>query len=364
MAIKTRYIYGFEEYKVVSLSSSVLFADWNVTMPYNISDIPDVVLASNNLPVSIPTYSWLSGIIFSPSLYEDHRELLSSARKVYVHPSCNLSRSLIAEKYSKCLSPWTADAVVVPTPNGKDCILTDSALFINDNARLIVMVYLDYQDDAEKCKSFQEGSTLVSLCRNMPLSMNSPYYSFDDAMNAKLFYIGKYLSIPNSQSYILDAITHNLPLSKTVFEETMQNSLGTEENKITFENLISIHEMLKSADENTQAAGMKALSMMDYMHYANSIKLMFSQMNTWEWRYNKANSSTSVKFMLKSIFGERWRRWRGDYNKNIYPQDLELFKRLLLHYEKLNDEDVANRMASLEFMKVNAEGMLVPVLAA
>ena len=351
-------LYGFEDCLIYSIDCDYFFDShaseyWFSTRP----ETGTQTYIFNTFGAVANSYG---SVVFNSLPYKDHPELLKTAKKVFVHKDCKMPRTLVSEKYKKSLSPYTADVVVVPEFNTSACKCNNNAVFINEKAGKIGITYF-YESEHKDFFSAHKGERLGDL---LP-----PYYieyfeSIPGILDATLEYVGGVITVHKEGSLLIDILTNTLPKDKTVFEKTLQNSLGTEDNKITFENIISIHEMLKSTDENTQAAGMKALSMMDYMHYPNSVKLMFSQMNNCEWRYNKANSSTSVKFMLKSIFGDRWRRWWGDYNKTIYPQDLELFKKLLVHYEKLNDEDFANRMAALEFMKVNAEGMLVPVLEA
>ena len=351
-------LYGFEDCLIYSIDCDYFFDShaskyWFSTRP----ETGTQTYLFNTFGAVANSYG---NVVFNSLPYKDHPELLETAKKVFVHKDCKISRTLISEKYKKSLSPFTADAVIVPEFDSSVCGMYNNAVFINEDCGVIGKVFF-HKPEHQDFFNANKGKTLRDLLQPHCVEF---FEEIHGLLDATLEYVGGVISIPNEGSPLLDILTNTLPKDKTVFEKTMQNSLGTEENKITFENIISIHEMLKSSDENTKAAGMKALSMMDYMHYPNSVKLMFHQMNTWEWRYNKANSSTSVKFMLKSIFGDRWRRWWGDYNKTIYPQDLELFKKLLVHYEKLNDEDFANRMAALEFMKVNAEGMLVPVLEA
>ena len=351
-------LYGFEDYLIYNIDREYFFDPkaskyWLSTR----EEKGTTTYLFNTFGASSNSYG---DVIFDSLPYKDHPELLATAKKAFVHKECKLSRTLVSEKYKKSLSPFTADVVIVPEYNDRACSLANMAIFINENVGVIGRTPF-YTPEHDGFYTANKGKTMRELLQPHCIEF---FEAIPGILDATLEYVGGVLSIYKENTPLLDVLTNVLPKDKIVFEKTMQNSLGSEDNKITFENIISIHEMFKSTDENTQAAGMKALSMMDYMHYPNSVKLMFSQMNNWEWRYNKANSSTSVKFMLKSVFGDSWRRWWGNYNKTIYPQDLGLFKKLLVHYEKLKDEDVNNRMASLEFMKVNADGMLVPVLEA
>lgn len=351
-------LYGFEDCLIYDVEKDYIFSLNPSRYWYN--SMPEKGGKTYMLNTFGIERNSLGDVDFSSLPYKDHPELLKTAKKVFVHKECKISRTLIAEKYKKSLSPFAADVVVVPEFKNGSCSIIKRAVFINEKDKVIGMASF-YKPEHFEYFNANKGKALKDLLQPQCVEW---FEANPGLLDATLEYVGWILDTNKENSPLVDLLTNALPEDKIVFEKTIQNSLGTEDNKITFENIISIHEMLKSTDENTQAAGMKALSVMDYMHYPNSVKLMFSQMNTWDWRYNKANSSTSVKFMLKSIFGERWRRWWGNYNKTIYPQDLELFKKLLVHYEKLKDEDINNRMSSLEFMKVNADGMLVPVLEA
>ena len=63
------------------------------------------------------------------SFVVDHKELLETAKTVYVHPSCKVSRTLLSQKYKKTLNPWTADVIVVPQPNKNNFYVDDTAVF-------------------------------------------------------------------------------------------------------------------------------------------------------------------------------------------------------------------------------------------
>ena len=193
--------------------------------------------------------------------------------------------------------------------------------------------------------------------------MGSTQYNIDDALDAGFIYTGHLLFIPNTHSYAMDILTSNLPKDKIVFEESVQDSLGDETNQLTFDSLVSIRDMLDSTDANTVSAGLKALSMMDWMHYPNSVKYIMNRTDKYKWLYNKASNSTSVKYMLSTISGNKARRhWPGNYDNDIYEQDFELFKQLKMHYEKISNDDILTEIKFMNFIRCNAEGKLVPNL--
>ena len=368
MILRHSYIHGFEDYKIVSMWSNSLF-DPNrddVFLPYNFCYNGDTDLINKDLPVLCrstehPRYHY-NRIDFVPSLYTNNNELLEKAKKVYVHPSCKLSRSMMAEKYKKSLDPWTADVVVVPKPDYSDLRIDDYVLFINDKAKMIVKVLLsEFFKDFNI--EFKEGDRLGDYLQGKGLDARAHSYSTQDFCDSEFFYKGELLTIPNSCRHILDLLTCGIPRNKTVYEETIQESLGGETNQLDFDSLTSIKDMLESTDENTVSAGLKSLSMMDWMHYPNCVKFILRQASNRNWKWNKAISSTSVKYMLKTITGAPNRnRWPGDYDYNIFNEDLELLKKLKAHYDHVDDNQMQSWLRFLNFMRVSDQGVLMPIL--
>lgn len=364
------YIYGFEDYGIVSVWDSILIQRNTFYVPHCFEHNAGNYIINENLPSKAysaphPVYSCVDAVEFTPAICEDHKELLSAGKKLYVHPSCKLSRSMMAEKYKKSLDPFLSDAVVVPKPNYGEFSLCKVALFVNDEAKLIVMVIIYSDDIIELVKTFTENLTLAD-CINCHLQQGygRSVYQISSMLNAKFTFLGELLFVPNTQSYAFDILTCNLPTDKTVFEESVQESLGDETNKLTFDSLISIKDMLDSSDENTVAAGLKSLSMMDWAHYPNSVKAILYQADSRNWRYNNAAYSTSVKYMLDTISGgpSGRRHWPGSYTHEIYEEDYELFKQLMVHYDHIAFNKVLLYIRSYNFMTVDSEGNIVPRL--
>ena len=160
----------------------------------------------------------------------------------------------------------------------------------------------------------------------------------------------------------LSILEDTIPTDKIVYEESVQESLGCESNQLTFDSLTSIKDMLECKDDNTVSAGLKSLSMMDWVHYPNSIKYILNLIENYGWRYNPAASSTSVKYMLKTISKNSSRRhWPGCMDYEIYEQDYELFKQLKMHYDKIAPEKILDYMRYMDFMTVD-QGQIVPNL--
>lgn len=363
------HIHGFEEYNIVSLYDFCLTASWSWNVPYSFDNSTGFYIINKDLPtkpynIKNPQYSWAECVKFVPQLVTNHKELLSTAKKVFTHSTCKLSRSMMAEKYKKSLNPFLSDAVIIPNPDYNEFNLREQALFINDDAKLIVRVFISEDKAQNTIKNAQEGVKLRDLIISNPDDSYGTCkpYTIHDMLNSEFFYYGEVLYVPNSQSWAMEILTHSLPADKIVFEESVQESLSSETNQLDFDSLCSIKDMLESSDENTVSAGLKSLSMMDWMHYPQSIKFILNNVkDKYNWIYNKACTSTSVKYMMQTICNVKRRSWwPGDYDGEIYEEDFELFKKLKCHYHHVLPEKVMSTIRALEFMSVNSEGMIAP----
>ena len=362
------HIYGFEDYNIVSLYDGCMRQPYDFRIPYWFENNPGSYIINKDLPVRIyntfDSSHWWTEVQFDPAICENHKELLSTAKKLYVHQNCKLSRSLLAEKYKKSLNPWLSDAVVVPEYEANEFDLYTRALFIHEQDKMIISVRLDDEELIKNAKNWSLGSEF----RNFILGKPDTYYNQEKIdsvhlLEAKLFYVGEVLFVPNAYSYVADILTNNLPVDKIVFEKSVQESLSCDTNQLDFDSLTSIKDMLDSSDENTVAAGLKSLSMMDWMHYPNSIKYILGYCDSWRWKYNKAADSTSVKYMLKTISRNCTRRhWPGSMDHEIYEQDYELFKKLTMHYEKIEQDKLMESIKMYNFMGVNSLGIVSPKL--
>ena len=365
------HIHGFEDYNIVALGDSCFYATWGFYLPYCFDNSTGAYIINKDLPVKVyndinPTYSWINTVRFTPELVTNHKELLTSAKKVFTHPSCKLSRSMMAEKYKKSLNPYLSDAIIIPKPEYGEFNLCKQALFINESAKLIVMVHIDNDDSHKRIKDACEGDKFQALMTCNPddnYGSRKPY-TIKDLVNSEFFYYGEVLYVPNSMSWAMDVLTHSIPAEKIVFEESVQESLSSETNQLDFDSLCSIMDMLNSSDKDTVSAGLKSLSMMDWMHYPQSIKFILNNTDSkYNWIYNKACNSTSVKYMIKTIAGKSARKrtwWPGDYDEEIYEKDFELFKQLKCHYHHIEPNEVMNSIRSINFMCVIADGIMVP----
>lgn len=363
------HIYGFEDYNIISLYEGCFIHSYDFRIPYYFENSAGSYIINKDLPVCVRNkpdlQGWYNTVEFDLAICENHKELLSAAEKLYVHPNCKLSRSMLAERYKKSLNPWLSDAVVVPDYDPYDLSLCKKALFMHEQSKMIISVKLDDEELVNKSDNWEMGAEF----RNFALGRPDTHYGHEksinseDILDAKLFYVGEVLYVPNSCSFITEILTNRLPIDKIVSEKSVQESLGSETNQLDFDSLTSIKDMLDSSDENTVAAGLKSLSMMDWMHYPNSIKYVLGECDRWKWKYNKAADSTSVKYMLKTISRCSTRRhWPGRMDDEIYEQDYELFKQLKMYYERIEESNILFSISTYNFMGVSPLGVVCPRL--
>lgn len=365
------HIHGFEDYKLIPLGDTCFSSasTWGFYCPRDYERSADTYIINNNLSVKVynvvdPKYDWVKTVTIEPSI-TDHKELLDTAKKVYTYASCNLSRSMMAEKYKKSLNPILSDAVIIPKPNYNELRLFKCALFVHEPTKSIVLSTIDSDIAHDVVKKAQEGDKFEDLitCTPDSSSLHVRGYNIEDMMKSEFFYYGEVVWIPNTQSWAVDVLTNNILLDKIVFEESVQESLADETNKLDFNSLCSIKDMLESSDEDTVSAGLKSLSMMDWMHYVQSVKFILDNITSkYNWVYNKACNATSVKYMLNTISGNVRKRtsWPGDYDTEIYEDDFELFKKLKCHYHHIQPGEIMDNLKYLEFMTVNSDGLLIP----
>lgn len=360
--INKERINGFDDYNVVHMYDNCFYSKYSFHIPYNYSSGAMTYVIDKGLPTKISNGinpdNYRNSVFFSPKLCENHSELLTSAKKLYIHPTCKLSRTLVAEKYKKVLNPWLADAIVIPEPNYDNLVYEKVALFIHESSHTIVNVVL-YNSDNYNTNLFKEGNKFRDLMSCPPDDRNTAYDK-SNVLDAELFYLGNVLGVGINNSYVVDIINNSLLADKIVYEQSVQDSLSSENNQLSLETLTSIKDMLNSSDEDTVSAGLKALSMMDWAHYPNSIKYILKTSNG-KWRYNHATNSTSVKYMISTISTYKRRSWwPGNYDDNIYQEDYDLFLQLNMHYEKLPLEKLKNQMIYYEFMTSTNAGDMIP----
>ena len=368
-------LYGFEDYKIWSLYVNFI----NVTYPiawlwYEYSSNKYITVNGTSIICKDNNYNRK----LDENIVKDHKNLIDTAKTVYVHKCCNIPRTLVSSRFKKTLDPWTADIVVIPKSKDLCSNYYKAVLFIDENTKSIIMYNVGYWpevsplNDTEKALwNMSENMKLRDvLPENTDLDIHSrgttpSQEECESLKDSVLLYKGLLYNIVPKEEYLMDICTNSLPKDKIVFEDTLQSALGTEENKITFESLISIYEMLNSKDADAINAGLKSLAMMDYVHYSNSVIYMLNQLDSHNYRWCKASNSTAVKFMLRHLCGEIRTYRRSTYlgeSDTVYEEDYELYKQLVEHFDKRDNVSILDKMIYVNFITINSEGMLVPRL--
>lgn len=367
-------LYGFEDYKIWSLHGNFI----NVTYPsawlwYEYSSNKYITVNGTSIICKDNNYNRK----LDENIVKDHKNLIDTAKTVYVHKCCNISRTLVSSRFKKTLDPWTADIIVIPKSKDLCSNYYNAVLFIDENTKSIIMYNIGYWPEVSPLNDTER--VLWNMSENMKLRYMLPdditldihnrgttlsQEACESLKDSVLLYKGLLYNIVPKEEYLMDICTNSLPKDKIVFEDTLQSALGTEENKITFESLISIYEMLNSKDADAINAGLKSLAMMDYAHYTNSIIYMLNRTNG-NYRCCKASNSKAVKFMLNTLCGENRTYKRSMYLKestSIFQEDYELYKQIVDYFNKDVDRTVYDLIRFTNFMTINSEGMLVPRL--
>lgn len=346
-------LYGFEDYRVMTFDSRIFSSEPYSEYMINYGYYGSGTLFFCNKDIKKDVFRYK----FTHPLYCDHPELLDTAKKLYVHQACRVSRSMMAEKYKRAVNPWAADAVVVPEYDDSGINIPFMSVFINSDAKICVIISAADESYIRQMSDIPIGTRFESLviCNSMTSDV------LDDVCEATLEYTGRIVHVPKD-SIFYDIMTNSFPVGKTVYEKTVQDSLGTEDNKMTLEALTSIMEMINSSDKDSQGAALKALSLMDYMHYPNSVKYILFQCRN-KFMFNNATNSTSFKYMMRYLCGDvRRRYWPGEYDHNISQEDYELFKQLVCYDRKYDEKKFYDYARYINFVCIDSSGHPTPIL--
>lgn len=325
---------GYEDYNVIVLSN-IFFSDYAKVRDYS-SFNPQILEGDYLLTSSIGDYS-LTNI---EGDFPSSPELLNEAKTLYVHPSCTLSRTLISKKYKKSLNPWLADAVVVPNPDANMFSwYNDVWVFYNKDVNTYFMLKDSYwhklkEEDVPKNTIF---SSLLNyeVINNLLKCAPQLKYNIQDLLSSTFIEKTGWRLVHKRGKWYTDALTGIIPKNKIVYEKDVVKSLDDKESDIDYESLTSIKEMLLSSDKDTKLAGIKALSMLNYMQYPQSVKYIISE-TVWNWQYDKITTSTAVRYMLKALTGNGSGRYVRFYDRFISQKDWELFRQLIVGDENFN----------------------------
>lgn len=361
------YVYDFEDYQTKRMSSYIFTETNNTCSPsFYYCGRDKLILYPldrsmlNPDPNCINSYDRCNPLNID---IENHTELLDTAKKVYFHPSCTIPRGAAAKKYKKCLNPLLADIVVIPG-NITTCeIMEYTAIFVNRDSKNVYVVTFETWYGGSREQAIRNMiSRLECAPGGTPLINFIPAISKgevpDVIAKAKLEFFGPVAMFSHKERHILDYLTYALPKNKIVFESSLMKTLGDETNVPTFENLMSIYEMLMSSDSNVSEIGLKALANLDYIHYPQSVMTIIKE-TQYYLRDNAARTSTAVKYMF-SVLGIGIRRYIYYKDKFINRKDYEITEKLIRAIKKYNDDEYLEYCGELPFIFVDENLKPIP----
>lgn len=360
-----RRIKGFEDYDFQYVSDSVFknnLSEWCMScyFPWDCHklwlDIPEVL---NNYP---------GDNVYADDIIEEREDLLGTAKTVHILPSCKIPRNLVTAKYKKVLNPWMADMIIAPHDSIRKGYYTN-IVFFSEIMKTIFVVYTNFTEILDRFKGAEKGKKFKDFLAisednwiNLLNSNSSSKVELWKAIfDSEFEFIGNAAHVEPSNEWIIDVIEGTLPKDKIVFEKTALAYLGNNDNQPTVENLLNIREMLNSKDEATNSVGLKALAMLDYIHYPNSVQLILQYANSsyGQWKYCQASNASSVKFMFKQLFGGTARHYYLYRNDIISQEDYDLFTQLLKAVTEDNNE-YARTLANMSFMYMDGSMSIHP----
>lgn len=343
--------YGYEDYQVTRIGYNIFENTTHSCNPYCWWYGKNVF---THYPIDA---SYINGYNFILEIKENPQALIG-ASKVYIHPSCTIPRTSLASKYKRCLSAVMADAIIVPGKNLQDVdIWKGTAVFINDTAKKVYlcMFYPDTQTDI-LLNNVKLGTKLINLVP--PIS----HQNLDnDIREATLEYCGPIARFNSATAFALDYMIGLLPKDKIVFQDTIMKTLGDESNVPTYENMVSIAEMLDSKSDDVVDLGLKTLAALDYAKYPQSVLTVLMHNTTW--KYAKAKTSTAVKYMLKKL--DCYSGYYVSYNDRYISQaDYDLTEKLIRKLNNYDDEKYLSYCYRIPFVYIDEKDVVHPRLKA
>lgn len=337
-------LYGYEDYEMFDINMYGLVNSGTASPNrYYYTNYRDILCISKAL-IDINGYFDVKELEI-----EENPSALDSAKKIYIHPSCTISRDMVRRKFNTCLNVAVADALVVPTPKNNNVNINSAkAIFINEDLKTIYTIDFSWCKDNSASADYNEyvkceRKMYNELC-NTPvgkvfsdlqyLLVHTYEPSVEGLRDAEFLSIGPIAEFADNDRYLFDFATLTLPKNKVVFQETLLASLADETNTPTADTLYNLYEMMLSEDRSVRELGMKTLATLDYAHYPVSTMAVLD--NT-DWRLNNSWNTTAVKFMLSTL-GIRTgsRRRRMPYPDHISKEDWEVYKELMHRIKKFD----------------------------
>lgn len=353
-----RHFYGYEDYALY------------IFCVYGENDLTDFW---GNFELLYPIDSaWVDSHSELNLPYDETPAILDTAKKIYIHPSCTLSRSLVRGKYKISKTCITADAVVLPEFSGKsEGRIYTTAAFKDDTTKRIVcfIPYYYNTNNALTLETFNKMQGTMSI-KDMEDSgiINIPsysHYNFSELSDARLFFKGQAVILKSIDTWIPDVCSGLIPVNKIISEKTLMKSLGSEDNDITFDSLRNICDMLSSTDSEIVGAGLKALAAMDYLNYSQSVLAVLAE-TRWNWCNLKECNTTTVKYMLTSLNlkgkNRKFSIW-SRHSDTITTKDWELFRKIFCYLRNKNTLEEIEDIEIISFLYKDDKFIVRPRIA-
>lgn len=358
MVSKKKTLCGFEDYTIYTFRNSLI--DPNISISrYDFHQYSYyswmMFIYGDNIPRTKSI--WGDEYVDWDKMVQYNEGILSTAKKLYIYPECKIPRSHVAKKYKKVLNPWMADAVVLPT-QFIDGTFYQGLFFINENKKVIYILYGAKVDapSQEQGSSFPAFITQVQYNRISALG-ESNLGILESEFLGHYSFIGLESADPTAE---LDILNGTIPSDKLVKESDVIKSLNDKDNEITYENLVSIRDMLNSSDQDTKGSAIKALAAMDYMSCPQSVKRILYEAGNWQ--YNPATNTTAAKYMFKILLNGTARAHIYFGEDTISEKDYEIFQRLVKDYYRNNEPGAIMCLRNLSFTYEDANYNVYPRL--
>lgn len=352
---------GFEDYSVQFISDRVFYnRNMEQTWYYNMGGYT----GKHSIVLYDESFFIYNGSQLSMEFPETGN--LANASKVYVHPNCSLSKQLVYAKYNRVLDPWNADVVVIPKPQFDGFYYNQALLAINEKYKTIILCdvcsFLNNPVTAESVKNAEYLGDVIrnSYIENRYSNTNSSTYvqGYYRACNAKIDGIYKLIAYRPDNTWLKELRDGKLPKDRIVYESSVMSALGSDENKIDFDVLVNIYDMLISKDEAVQSTGVKALAMLDWANYPVSVSYVLQKsfdINSLL-RYNRMWTTTAAKFMKKSLgnMPSRYIPFSAAKYYTITQDDWNILQKLM----QKNGDYLPRIVASFQFLEFKEDGTI------
>lgn len=293
---------------------------------------------------------------------------LDTAKKVYIHPNCTLSKQLVYTKYKRVLDPWKADVVVVPGANKFNGFYSyNTLLAVNECKKTVILCDVaSFNANPETARNVSNANLLGEVISssfidnfiesNRPEELPNDIEDYRTACDAIIVGIYKMVSYRPEDTWLKELRDNKFPKNKIVYESSVMKFLSSEENKINFDILVNIQDMLLSKDEAVQSTGIKSLAMLDWANYPASVRYILQKGfdNSRYLRFNPMWHTTAVKFMKNSLSNmySRYRPFSVTQQMTITKEDWNVLQELL----KKNNEYTPSYLDAFRFLELEKDG--------